>query len=211
MINLSVMHGNDVRAVDVDSDETIENVKAVLEVEYNIPLSKQILVFEGKIMNNGSRLCDLNVRNNDMILLELHRPAPQPQASRPASATSNAAQRGPINLGMLGSLFNPLQRYMKEAEELLQLATVDPFLRRRIAENNAPLAAALESNSVQNVAKELADIHRQRAENEAKKQAAIIRLNSNPLDVEAQREIEEAIRLENINSNLEQVFQSFRI
>ena len=52
---------------------------------------------------------------------------------------------------------------------------------------------------------ELAEIHRLKAENEAKKQAAIMRLNSNPLDVEAQREIEEAIKLENIDKNLEQV------
>ena len=195
---MSILYDSDVRLIGVDSDETVENVKAILEVEFNLPLARQVLSFEGKILNNASRLCDAGVKNNDMLTLDQQRAAP---AAIPASARPT----GNIGRDMLGSFFNPLQRYMREAEELIHLSAIDPHLRRRIAENNAALASALESKNAQNVAKELAEIHRLKAENEAKKQAAIMRLNSNPLDVEAQREIEDAIRLENVDKNLEQV------
>ena len=200
LLSLSVVHDSDVRLIEADSDETVENVKAILEVEFNIPLSRQLLTFEGKVLSNTSRLNEAGVKNNDMRMLDQQRAAPNP---RPASAASRP--QGNIGLDMLGSFFNPLQRFMREAEELIQLSTIDPHLKRRITENNAALGAALESGNAQNVAKELAEIHRLKAENEAKKQAAIMRLNSNPLDVEAQREIEDAIRMENIDKNLEQV------
>ena len=42
-------------------------------------------------------------------------------------------------------------------------------------------------------------------ENEFKKQQAIMRLNADPFDVEAQKEIEEMVRMENVNANLDQV------
>ena len=198
-LSLSVLYDNEVRLIAVDSDETIENVKALLEVEFDVPLPRQVLSFEGKILSNATRLCDAGVKTNDMLSLDQQRAAAA--NPRPASA------RPPANIGvdMLGSFFNPLQRHMREAEELIQLSAVDPHLKRRIADSNAALATALESKNAQSVAKELAEIHRLKAENEAKKQAAIMRLNSNPLDVEAQREIEEAIKLENIDKNLEQV------
>jgi DNA damage-inducible protein 1 len=203
MLSLSVVFDSDVRPIEVESDETIENIKAILEVEFNLPILRQVLSFEGKVLDNASRLSSSGVKNNDMLMLDEQR-APIPRAAGAAQAAPGPRQ-GAIGLDMLGSFFNPYQRHMREAEELLQLATVDPHLRRRITENNASLGAALESNNAQTVAKELSEIHRLKAENEAKKQAAIMRLNSNPMDVEAQREIEEAIRLENIDKNLEQV------
>jgi DNA damage-inducible protein 1 len=206
VLSLSVVFDSDVRLIEVESDETIENIKAILEVEYNLPLVRQVLSFEGKILDNSSRLSSSGVKNNDMLMLdEAQQRAPIPRAAGGAPVAPGSRPSGGIGLDMLGNFFNPYQRHMREAEELLQLATVDPHLRRRISENNASLAAALESNNAQNVAKELAEIHRLKAENEAKKNAAIMRLNSNPLDVEAQREIEEAIHMENIDKNLEQV------
>ncbi len=204
MLSLSVVFDSDVRLIEVESDETIENIKAILEVEYNLPLVRQVLSFEGKVLDNSSRLSSSGVKTNDMLMLHEQRPQ-IPRALGGAQMAPVARPSGAIGLDMLGNFFNPYQRHMREAEELLQLATVDPHLRRRISENNANLAAALESNNPQNVAKELAEIDRLKAENEAKKQAAIMRLNSNPMDVEAQREIEEAIQLENIDKNLEQV------
>ena len=204
LLSLSVVFDSDVRLIEVEADETIENIKAILEVEYNLPLVRQVLSFEGKILDNASRLSSAGVKTNDMLMLHEQR-SQIPRAAVGAQPTPALRPPGAIGLDMLGNFFNPYQRHMREAEELLQLSTIDPHLRRRISENNASLAAALESNSPQNVAKELAEIHRLKQQNEAKKQAAIIRLNSNPLDVEAQREIEEAIQLENIDKNLEQV------
>jgi DNA damage-inducible protein 1 len=211
MLSLSVVFDSDVRLIEVESDESIENIKAILEVEFNLPILRQVLSFEGKILDNSNRLSSLGVKNNDMLMLDEQRAAIPRAAAGGAQAAPGTRPGGAIGLDMLGSFFNPYQRHMREAEELLQLSTIDPHLRRRISENNSSLAAALESNNAQNVAKELAEIHRLKAENEAKKQAAIMRLNSNPMDVDAQREIEEAIRLENIDKNLEQVFDcSFR-
>jgi hypothetical protein len=76
----------------------------------------------------------------------------------------------------------------------------------RIQENNKPLADAIATGNPESVAKELIEIQKLKKENEFKKQQAIMRLNADPFDVEAQKQIEEMVRMENVNANLEQVF-----
>ncbi len=203
----------DVRVIEVDEHETVENVKAVLEIEFAVPLQEQVLFFEAKQMGNGQRLSAFGVKNDDMLMMQQVRVAPARPSGAPQRQGAGAGALGGLNLlGLLGgggaasARANPLQAHMGEANQLLQMAGSDPHFLRRIQENNMPLADAIATGIPENVAKELLDFQKLKKENEFKKQQAIMRLNADPFDVEAQKQIEEMVRMENVNANLEQVF-----
>ena len=208
----------DVRVIEVEENETVENVKAVLEIEFAVPLAQQVLFFEAKQLQNSQRLDAIGVKNDDMLMMQAVRAAP----ARPSSALqrqgAGAGPPGGLNLlglfgggGAASARANPLQAHMDEANQLLQMAGSDPHFVRRIQENNKPLADAIATGKPEDVAKELLEIQKLKKENEFKKQQAIMRLNADPFDVEAQREIEEMVRMENVNQNLEQVFFPCRL
>jgi DNA damage-inducible protein 1 len=70
-------------SLDLDPSETIENLKALLEVDVivkqqfsrtnflqtGIILSNQIILFEGKELQNNQKLSDVGVKENDLVVL----------------------------------------------------------------------------------------------------------------------------------------------
>jgi hypothetical protein len=203
----------DVRVIEVDDNETVENVKAVLEVEFAVPIARQVLMFESKQLQNAQRIDAAGIKNDDMLMMQ----AMRVPAVRPAGAQGQGGGAGPLSgldlMGFLGGMGggaasarpNPHQAHMNEANQLLQMSASDPHFSRRISENNKPLADAIKTGNPEEVAKQLLEIQKIRKENEFKKQQAIMRLNADPFDVEAQKQIEEMVRMENVNENLDQV------
>eukprot|EP00029_Vermamoeba_vermiformis_P013934 TRINITY_DN890_c0_g1_i1.p1 TRINITY_DN890_c0_g1~~TRINITY_DN890_c0_g1_i1.p1 ORF type:complete len:467 (+),score=152.65 TRINITY_DN890_c0_g1_i1:36-1403(+) len=61
--------------LNVQPDEEIDDVKAILEVEINLPIAKQILLFDGKEIKSGTKLNQIGVKENDLLFL---RKAPTP-------------------------------------------------------------------------------------------------------------------------------------
>lgn len=61
----------DVRPLQVEKDETVSNVKAVLEVEFGVPTDRQMLMFEGRLLNNDQKLSDAGVKDNDMLMMQV--------------------------------------------------------------------------------------------------------------------------------------------
>ncbi|PSS06001.1 DNA damage-inducible protein [Actinidia chinensis var. chinensis] len=55
--------------LDVDRDESVENFKALLEVETQVPLQRQQLLFNGKEMSNAEKLSALGVNDGDLIMM----------------------------------------------------------------------------------------------------------------------------------------------
>jgi hypothetical protein len=204
----------DVRIVEVDDNETVENVKAVLEVEFAIPLAQQVLFFEAKQLQNTQRLNAIGVKNDDMLMIQKAAPRPGSAVQRqgvgggPGGLNLMGLLGGSVGGGAASARSNPLQAHMGEANQILQMAASDPHFVRRIQENNKQLADAIAIGKPEEVAKELLEIQKIKKENDFKKQQAIMRLNADPFDVEAQREIEEMLRMENVNNNLEQVLLS---
>lgn len=201
----------DVRVVEVDDNETVENVKAVLEVEFAVPVARQVLFFESKQLQDAQLLNAVGIKNDDMLMMQEMREHP----AGLASAQRQQGGAGPVGsldlMGLFGGMGggaarpNPLQAHMNEANQLLQMAASDQHFARRISENNKALADAIATGNPEKVAEQLLEIQRVKKENELKKQQAIMRLNADPFDVEAQKQIEEMVRMENVNENLDQV------
>ncbi|KAL4382858.1 hypothetical protein GQ457_15G016880 [Hibiscus cannabinus] len=56
-------------SLDVDPHETVENLKALLEVETNVPLQQQQLLYHGREMQNSEKLRTLGVKDDDLIMM----------------------------------------------------------------------------------------------------------------------------------------------
>uniref|UniRef100_A0A7N0VFQ8 Ubiquitin-like domain-containing protein n=1 Tax=Kalanchoe fedtschenkoi TaxID=63787 RepID=A0A7N0VFQ8_KALFE len=170
-------------SLDVDRDESVENVKALLEVETRIPLQRQQLLYNGKEMRNAEKLSGLGVKDDDLIMMV--------SGAGPASGGSGATN--PLGLNPDGSAVNPSafqQQIRDDANTMAQLFQADPELAQVILGNNL--------NKLQEV---LRARHQHRSDLKRQQDEELALLYADPFDVEAQKKIEAAIRQKGIDEN----------
>ncbi|XP_072994137.1 protein DNA-DAMAGE INDUCIBLE 1 [Typha latifolia] len=166
--------------LDVDPEESVENVKALLEVETSTPLRQQQLNFDGKEMNNSERLSSLGVKDGDLLMM-------LPMAQREPS--------NDLRFNSDGSAMNPkaFQQHIRGDSQLMaQLLQNDPALSQAILGDNI--------NDLQNLLRER---HQQRLELRRKQEEELALMYADPFDVESQKKIEAAIRQKGIDENWE--------
>ncbi|GJM90525.1 hypothetical protein PR202_ga06812 [Eleusine coracana subsp. coracana] len=162
--------------LDVDPDESVENLKALLEVETNVPLQQQQLHFNGKEMQNAEKLSAIGVRDGDLVTMVPLEDSPQDI----------------MRVNRDGSAVNPqafLQRVRGDSQLMAQLLQNDPSLAQAILGDDI--------NELQNI---LRTRHQQRTR---KQEEELALLYADPFDVEAQKKIEAAIRQKGIDENWE--------
>jgi len=59
-----------IASVEVDEGTVIEDLKALIEVEMNIPFADQLLLFDNKKLDDKKSLKDLGIKDGDMIRAE---------------------------------------------------------------------------------------------------------------------------------------------
>ncbi|KAL2945029.1 Protein DDI1-like protein 2 [Bienertia sinuspersici] len=168
--------------LDVDPDEAVENVKALLEVESGVTLQQQQLLYNGKEMNNHEKLSGLGVCDGDLIMMLISNAAPH-------SGSSN----NDLGLNPDGSARNPAafqQQLLRDSNLMAQLFQSDP-----------ELAQALSGNDLNRLQEILRQRHRQRAEMRQKENEELALHYADPFDVEAQKKIEASIRQKGIDEN----------
>ncbi|CAE5967098.1 unnamed protein product [Arabidopsis arenosa] len=178
--------GEQIITLDVDSQETVENVKALLEVESNVPIQQQQLLYNGNEMGNSDKLSALGVKDDDLLMMMVSN-----------ASSGNAASAAGNDLGMNpdGSALNPaaFQQHIRGDSNLMgQLFQNDPEL--------AQVISGSDLNKLQDV---LRARHRQRSVLQRQKEEELALLYADPFDVEAQKKIEAAIRQKGIDENWE--------
>ncbi|PRQ34995.1 putative DNA damage-inducible protein [Rosa chinensis] len=166
-------------SLDVDPHETVENVKALLEVETRVLLQNQQLLYNGKEVRNSERLSALGVKDDDLIMMV---------SNAVSSASSNALSFNPD-----GSAANPLafqQQIRNDSNVIAQLFQSDPELAQVILGDDL--------NRLQEVLRER---YRQKSEHRRQQEEENALLFADPFDVEAQKKIEAAIRQKGIDEN----------
>ena len=172
-------------AVDVDPDTVVENLKAIIEAETDVPSGTQAVVHNGRELRDADVLGPSGVKDGDLLMV----------LRRPAAGASN-----PMALGPDGAAVDPaaFQRQIR----------TDAHLMQQLRTGNPPLHAAILSPDTTQMQALLRQAHEARDRAEAARKAEIDLLNADPFDMEAQRKIEEAIRLKNVDENYEHAMET---
>ena len=178
--------------IEVASGETVENVKAILEVELGVPVNQQLVLHNGKVLQNAQTLEAAGVGADDMLTVR------RGQVSLPTDAS---VEQIPTNL-RIGDVPGDADPAL-----LIRIFQANPHLIEELRHGNAPLAEALASLNVAKVRG--VRMQQQMAEALAKTQeklaldALYARIAKDPFDMEAQRKIEEMMRAQNVKDNYE--------
>lgn len=181
---LNLKNTDRVAPLDLDADCKGETLKALAEAQFNIPSARLLLTFNGRSLSNQQTLRQSGIKENDIILV---------------SSIGNA--QGNLSLDQIPQEIwnNPaaLQEFVQAHPPLLQqLLVSDPTLAEAIL---APDPSFLQSLFQQRMSEA-----RQRERTE---QLRVMQLNADPFDIEAQKRIEEEIRMKNVTDNMEKAIE----
>lgn len=167
--------------LDVDRDESVENLKALLEVETQVPLQQQQLLYNGREMRNSDKLSALGVGDGDLVMMV-------------SNATSlSSAPANDLSFNQDGSAVNPstFQQHLRN----------DSNLMAQLFQNDPELAQAVLGNDLNRLQELLRLRHKHKSELQRRQEEEMALLYADPFDVDAQRKIEEAIRQKGIEEN----------
>ncbi|RXH85082.1 hypothetical protein DVH24_041850 [Malus domestica] len=179
-MKITVMTADEqILSLDVDPHETVENVKALLEVETRVLLHQQQLLYNGREMRNSEKLSALGVRDEDLIMM--------------VSTTASSAPTNALSFNPDGSAVNP--------EAFQQHIRNDSNLIAQLFQSDPDLAQVILGNDLNRLQELLRERHRQKSELKQKQDEELALLYADPFDVEAQKKIEAAIRQKGIDEN----------
>jgi DNA damage-inducible protein 1 len=176
---LVVREDGEVASILLEDEETVENLKALVEVELGTPLGKQVLSFKDRVLENFSRLKDYGIVHDDVIQLSIGLPR-----------TFTLSE---ILLMSPGEALETLKTIPGFVEDM---QNVNPSLARAIRENKATEAYHL-----------LKRMHQEsqlRAQAASERQA---RTYIDPFSEEAQAAIEAEIRAKQIQESFEHALE----
>ncbi|KAI8096830.1 ubiquitin-related domain-containing protein [Halteromyces radiatus] len=170
---------DDIYNLAIDTQMSLEDLKALLEGESGVPPTEQHLY------HNGQELLDLKktmeqygINDDDMLLLQ-------------RKVTTTTTNNDSDNISTGNANFDLMRQHVLSDPRLLQqLANLNPELAR----------AAMNDPSRFTTMVQQLEQSRQQAEHQ---RTQMIAANDDPFDVEAQKRIEAAIKQENIAANLE--------
>lgn len=177
---------------DFPAEMKIADLKDFIESETRVPSATQRLFYNGTELHDGSKtLQQCQIAEDSMLGLQVRNPQTASSlASRPMQGQARRPQ--PAGAGQRGQAHDP---------ELLRLQALgNPALLENMRQQQPGLADAVQDPARFRRACE--DMKRQQDELEAEKARKLELLSADPFNVEAQREIEEMIRLEAVVENL---------
>ncbi len=209
LINLE--NTEDFREIQIDSHDTLETLKYIIEAEFEIPFIEQDIKFNDKsLFGDMQYISAFNILENDILILN-RKKQNQSIASVFDETMKKLKENKPLLNNQSNSDFNPFfnqkqtiefqakneskqlkEHYTKNPGDLAVLFNTDPKLAEAICAGDDLF---------------LEDFIKKRIEKYTQmklkqEQEHIKLMNSDPNDLEAQKKIEEMIRLKNIDENL---------
>lgn len=183
---------------------TIADVKALVEGETKISSSIQHLFppdslsrppHERHSLENSKTLQELSLKEGDVLIMIARDPAQNTdrrrQGGQPTTQSGSQAQRrtsrGP------------------DVEQLRLQALGNSAVMATLRQHDPTLAEAVHDRDRFHATMEA--YQRRQAEMEAEKEAKLALLNADPMNADAQREIEEMIRKEHVNENIQKALE----
>ncbi|CAG8466731.1 13521_t:CDS:10 [Funneliformis mosseae] len=163
----------EVHNLEIDSQMELENIKALIEAEIGTAPANQILFYHGQELTDPKKTLEqYGVVQDEILLLKI----------RPSNNQSSSS------VGTPG-----------EYEFMRQTLLSRPDMLQQLRQNQSELANAV--NDPQRFTEIIQEMAQRRHEGELQRMQQINMLNEDPYDVEKQRSIEEAIRMQNVLAN----------
>ncbi|EQL31197.1 DNA damage-inducible protein 1 [Blastomyces gilchristii SLH14081] len=196
-------------SLDVGDDMTVADLKAVIQSDINIPSSALRLFFNNKLLTSDSQtLAQAAIREGDMLAMQIQTQTPRPQQQQ--QQQNNVRRQAGGNASIQNALASR-QAEMPDPETLRLHMLGDPRVLEGVRRQNPALAEV--ADNAQRFREVLLTQQRQEAEALAAREARIAMLNSDPFNVDAQKEIEEIIRqnavMENLQAAMEHTPEAF--
>jgi DNA damage-inducible protein 1 len=191
---ITIIYGDNVYPFPYDSSQQIHSLKATLAQFLTLPANQQTILFQNKTLSDNTTLNAAGVKAGDV--LELRKISATSSATTNSSATNNLNSHRPTLENIPSELLNnppALQQYLRDTPELMN----------ELIRLNPTLAEAVWADSPEFFTQVLQQMTAQRRDTEVREQQRISQLNKDPFDAEAQRQIEDQIRLQNIQQNME--------
>jgi len=188
------LENGDIKNVEADANQTVEELKCVLEVELGVPQAQMDLLLNGAVLQSGQLLTQCGVTESDVLLLRV-RPLQQPAVGAAAQANPFAlpGNQAPGVDPRLVQLFDAVQADPSALGRLKQFCPAAGEAVDR-GDRNAFFQAVMEKE----------EEHRKRLRDE---QARLARIMADPLSVEAQEEMFNRVKQANIQHNMEQAIE----
>lgn len=182
---------SDFISLDVGPDMTLNDIKAFIEAEINVPPSAQHFIQDGRPVTDTSKsLAQMNVQEGDVLAMAIQsasrasrRPAQEQGSSQPAQRLRSGNDPEQARLRILG----------------------DPVVLAECQRQDPELAAACSD------AQKFRDLwnarQRQYEQVQREKEEQFALLEADPFNVEAQQKIEEIIRQQRVAENLQKAME----
>ncbi|KAH9561211.1 hypothetical protein CY35_05G008800, partial [Sphagnum magellanicum] len=177
--------GEKLITVDVDPEESVENLKAILEVETGVSLINQQILLDGRELQDTMQLRAAGLKENSMLKLI--------SKLAPSSAGWSNASNWSINPD--GSAANPIALQKQLRGDTVAMA--------QLQQRNPEIAQAVMQNDIELFQRLLQQQHQRRLDLKHQSQQPSELSNADPFDVDAQKRIEESIRQKNVYDNWE--------
>jgi DNA damage-inducible protein 1 len=191
MLNLTIFDEMTAAMINVDvanDQQTVAQVKQLIQQQTNIPVQRQQLSFEGQVLSDSATLASKNIKNHDVLLF----------------VTIAVPSAFPSPYDYYGSTptrpVNPLESMdlsTTPTNVIIQAFKSNAALMQQLMQTNPQFAQAIMDNNVQAVDHALAPLREKQRQNQL-----LARLEQNPYDTEAQKLLEEIIERQNIEENM---------
>ena len=182
----------DIFPLDVFPDMTLNDLKALVEDEIKVPTSAQYFFLNNQpLVDSDKTLEELNVSEGDMLGLAVQNPGDSARTQRPSGQSPSRRQQP--------------QQEGTDPERFRLHIIADTRLMDEVRARDPELANV--ANDPQRFPTVWEQRQRQIAAAQAEKGEQMALMDADPFNVEAQTKIEEIIRQERIQENIQKAFE----
>lgn len=194
-MQLTITTDNDqIVTVDLDANDPVETLKAVLEAETGYPAAQQCLIHNGReLPASGQTLGGLGLQSNDLLVLR----------ARPAAGAAPAAASAAPQRQQPGNPLNP-DGSAREPDQLMQMLAASPEQLATLPREVQDAVRAQDVARFQAELRRMAEERRKAAEEEARFRRLA---EEDPFNPEVQRRLMEAIEQANVHENFDMALE----
>mmetsp|Transcript_20163 Transcript_20163/g.62480 ORF Transcript_20163/g.62480 Transcript_20163/m.62480 type:complete len:423 (-) Transcript_20163:608-1876(-) len=202
---------DDIFTLDVELGEvTVGNLKVLLEAQSGTPVGAQLLLHNATpLADDAATLAGAGVGSGDLLLLMPRTAAAAGGGGggRQAPRQAPAAQGGAVQDARQALALDPATGAPRDVAAFREAALREAGMMAQLRVDQPNLYQLLQSGDLAGLTEYFKKNHRLRTEAHRKRAELERRIAADPFDIEAQRELEDQIRQENVQENMENAME----